>query len=77
MTDYRKLHNDAIVVDGTCPLARDVAYLPWWQEGGATAIAPTVGGFDGPGETLKELGRWHRLVAARDDLALVRSDAFT
>ena len=72
MTDYRKLHNDAIVVDGTCPLARDVAYLPWWQEGGATAIAPTVGGFDGPGETLKELGRWHRLVAARDDLALVR-----
>ena len=72
MTDYRKLHEEAIVIDGTCPLARDVAYLPWWQEGGATAIAPTVGGFEGPAGTLKELGRWHRLFAERDDLVLVR-----
>ena len=73
--DPRALHNEAIVIDGTCPLAREVPYIDWWREGRATALAPTVGGSEGPTATLKALGGWHRLAAARDDLTLVRRAA--
>lgn len=48
MTDYKELHADALVIDGTCPLAQDPAYISWWREGGADAIAPTVGGSETP-----------------------------
>ncbi len=75
MTDYKELHADALVIDGTCPLAKDPAYISWWREGGADTIAPTVGGSDTPDGTLKVLGSWHRLVAERDDLTIVRSAA--
>lgn len=68
-----RLHADAIVIDGTCPLARAHRYLDWYKEGGVTAAVVTAGGVwshVGAGETLKGLGSWLRLVRSRDDLLL-------
>ncbi len=71
--DYQTLHDDAVIIDGTCPLLRKPAYIDWFKEGGYTAVAPTVGlGCDAAG-ALRELGGWHRLINSRDDLLLVRS----
>ncbi|MCP5152952.1 MAG: membrane dipeptidase [Ectothiorhodospiraceae bacterium] len=70
--DASALHADAIVIDATCPLAREPAYLDWWREGGATVIAPTVRGFDGDARSgLAEIGRWHRHVREHPDTMLV------
>ena len=44
--DVDRVHREAIVIDGTCPLLNDEAYASWWIEGGATAAAPTVGAFE-------------------------------
>lgn len=66
------LHRDAIVIDATCPLAREVRYLDWWREGGATAIAPTIFGMAGNARTgFAAIGGWHRYVRERDDTLIV------
>jgi membrane dipeptidase len=70
--DATALHRDAIVIDATCPLVMQRRHLELYQQGGCTAIAPTVGGWDGAAQTLGDLGRWHGLIARRSDLMLVR-----
>ena len=54
-----RLHQEAIVIDATCPLARVGNYFEKWIAGGATAIAPTV---NRPGEFMREtmtrVGEW-------------------
>jgi membrane dipeptidase len=70
--DAGALHKSALVIDLTCPLAREPEYLNWWREGGANAIAPTIRGYDGNARTgLAEIGHWHRYVRAHDDVALI------
>lgn len=62
------------MIDATCPLLNTHPHLvDWWIEGGATAAAPTVGGFDGAGPTLRNLARWNQLIAGDRRLRLVRS----
>ncbi|HYI15715.1 MAG TPA: dipeptidase [Thermomicrobiales bacterium] len=74
MSDH--IHRDAIVIDATCPLLNTHSHLvDWWIEGGATAAAPTVGGFDDAGETLRNLARWNRLIEQDTRLRLIRSAA--
>ncbi|MDP6389380.1 MAG: membrane dipeptidase [Alphaproteobacteria bacterium] len=59
MTDWKELHDHMIVIDATCPLLHDKAMTAWYREGGATAVAPTVGGFrGGAAHTVKALGGW-------------------
>ncbi len=71
--DFQKLHDDAVIIDGTCPLLRKPAFIDWFKDGGYTAVAPTVGlGCDAAG-AIRELGGWHRLIGSRDDLLLVRN----
>jgi membrane dipeptidase len=71
--DATALHRDAIVIDATCPLAKEPRYLDWWREGGATAIAPTVTGMDGNARSgFTDLGRWLRYERERDDTLIVR-----
>lgn len=75
-SDGDALHRDAIVIDATCPLLNTHPHLvDWWIEGGVTAAAPTVGGFDGAGATLRNLARWNRLIESDQRLQLVRSAA--
>ena len=66
------LHDGAIVIDATCPLARMKDYIGWWREGGATAIAPTVTGMAGNATVgFGQIGGWLRYVRERDDTILV------
>lgn len=70
--DADALHSNSLVIDLTCPLAREPKYLDWWREGGANAIAPTIRGYDGNARTgLAEIGHWHRYARAHDDVALI------
>ncbi len=71
-TAAAELHRETIVIDGTCPLLRRKEFVDWYIEGGVTACAPTVGSTASAEETLRNLGSWHRLIAARKDLLLVQ-----
>ncbi len=73
--DAAKLHGDAVVIDGTCPLLRRKEFVDWYREGGVTACAPTVGSTASAEETLRNLGSWHRLIGSRKDLLLVERAA--
>jgi len=68
----RNLHEQLIVIDGTCPLLRRKDLVSLYFEGGITACAPTVGGGVGATETFKNLGSWHRLIRTDSRLMLVR-----
>ena len=70
-TPALELHRETIVIDGTCPLLRRKEFVDWYIEGGVTACAPTVGSTASAGETLRNLGSWHRLIRSRKDLLLV------
>ncbi|MEA2934869.1 MAG: rane dipeptidase [Variibacter sp.] len=72
---YVRLHEEAVVIDGTCPLLRKPEYVEWFQEGGYTAVAPTVGLGGDAAAALRELGGWHRFINSRHDLLLVRAAA--
>jgi membrane dipeptidase len=70
-----KLHQEAIVIDATCPLASVGNYFEKWMEGGTTVIAPTV---NRPGELMREtmarVGEWfRRLRTNQDKLLLITS----
>ena len=72
MTDSATLHRESLVIDLTCPLARQPTYIDWWRDGGANAIAPTIRGYDGNARTgLSEIGHWHRYARAHDDVEIV------
>ncbi|OAF12348.1 dipeptidase [Bradyrhizobium neotropicale] len=77
-----ELHDSAIIIDAVAPLVDDHvagyragARIADYRAGGLTAIAPTVGGWDGTGGTLRMIGAWHKLLRQRDDLILVRTAA--
>ena len=74
-TDYERIHDEAIVIDAVCPLLRCRRYIDWWIEGGATAVGPTVGGFERAGPTLRALGAWLRAIERDPRLAPVRRAA--
>jgi membrane dipeptidase len=76
MIDSSALHRDAIIIDATCPLARSVAHVDWYREGGATAIAPTITGVTGNARSgFAMIGGWHRYARERGDALIVRRAA--
>lgn len=76
MTDPEALHRDAIIIDMTCPLAKDPRYLDWWREGGATAVAPTITGMTGNARSgFSMIGGWRRYVRDRDDTLIVEQSS--
>jgi membrane dipeptidase len=62
------LHNEAIVIDATCPLASVADYFELWMAGGATVIAPTV---NLPPQlmrdTVSRVGEWYARLNANSD----------
>jgi membrane dipeptidase len=75
MTDppAKRLHQDSIVIDAVCPLVmEEPKYLEWYREGGVTALAPTVGGWESANRTMRRLAVWHRILREREDLLLLR-----
>ena len=72
--DARRLHQDSVVIDQTCPLMQwGEQYLDWWIEGGVTAAAPTVGGSEPAGPTLRSLGYWLDRIENDDRLTHITS----
>jgi membrane dipeptidase len=68
------VHQQSIVIDAVCPLVRDdPEYLNWYQEGGVTALAPTIASTETAQATFERLARWHQLLAQRDDLVLAKT----
>src|ERR1700730_3981006 len=71
-----RFHAESLVMDAVCPLVMDdPSYLDWYREGGTTALAPTVGGWENTIKTLYRLSAWHRLLRERSDIMLVRQAA--
>jgi membrane dipeptidase len=73
--DAKRVHEEAIVIDATCPLMRRQDLIHWWIEGGATAAAPTVGGGEGAFATIKALGQWINLIENTPEYILIKSAA--
>jgi membrane dipeptidase len=69
--DARAVHESAIVIDATCPLAQRTEFLDWWIEGGTTALAPTVASREGTAEALRRVAFWRDLTARDERLRLV------
>jgi len=68
----RILHRDSIVIDAVCPLVmNDASYLDWYRQGGITAVAPTVGGWDNARSALKRVAGWHHVLRERNDVLLL------
>ena len=65
MEDAERLHKEAIVFDGTCPLLNDTRYIAYWIEGGVTVAAPTVAGDDSCATAMKKIGRWMGIIRDR------------
>ncbi|HYX02802.1 MAG TPA: membrane dipeptidase [Reyranella sp.] len=70
--DPQSVHETPIVIDAVCPLLMEPRHLELYRRGGATAVAPTVGGWENAETALRTLGLWTRQVNATEDLSLVR-----
>jgi len=66
-----RLHQEAIFIDATCPLASVGNHFEKWIKGGATAIAPTV---NRPPEMMREtmarVGEWFKTLRLKRDRLL-------
>jgi membrane dipeptidase len=69
-----ELHHDAIVIDATCPLLQDDdTHLHLYQEGGCTAVAPTIRANTGTSaDAIIQFGYWLRRERERDDVIIAR-----
>ncbi|TXR50383.1 dipeptidase [Phyllobacterium endophyticum] len=70
-----ELHRSSIIIDAVCPLLDNQDMIADYCAGGLTAIAPTVGYWNGAQVTLRTIGSWHKLLRERNDLVLVRTAA--
>jgi membrane dipeptidase len=73
--DAQKLHDEAIVIDAVCPLLWEHRHIELYRRGGATAVAPTVGGMENAETAMRKVGRWVRYVREGSNLTLIRSAA--
>ncbi|NPC58310.1 dipeptidase [Caenimonas soli] len=72
-TAKEQAYCDAIIVDATSPLAAYPEHLHRYLEGGITVCTPTVGGSQGPEQTLPAFATVHRALRERKELMLVRT----
>lgn len=63
-----KLHESAVIFDGTCPMWGGHDYVDHWIEGGVTVMAPTIAGvFDDCRSAMRSIGQWYRFLEKRPD----------
>lgn len=73
MTEALRIHRESILIDAVCPLLQQPEHLALYREGGCTAVAPTMGGWESAASTFRSLGQWVRLVREQEHLAWIRS----
>lgn len=72
--DYRRIHNEAIVIDNTSPLGAVDDYYEMYIEGGVTILSPTITSDDHCRETISLLANWLRKIEEHSDqLMLIRT----
>ena len=69
--EAERLHADALVVDGACPLLVVKEFVDWYIEGGVDIVTPTVGGFHPALVSFQLIGEWLAFINERRDLRLV------
>jgi len=73
--DSQALHDEAIIIDAVCPLLRLKDKIADYQQGGVTAIVPTMATSQNAHTSLAEIGRWHKIIRDNDSLVLIRTAA--
>ncbi|RMC29816.1 dipeptidase [Paracoccus alkanivorans] len=74
-SEIQKLHDSAILIDAVCPLLQNMSNVDDYRKGGFTAVAPTVGAWNGCGDAVRNIGQWYKLIRERDDLMLIKTAA--
>jgi membrane dipeptidase len=69
----KSLFDNAMVIDGACPLAGDKDFYNMWLHGGATSICPTIAIEDNTQTTKEKMKNWLKKIEANDALLLVES----
>ncbi len=77
MVDYRRVHEEAIVFDGTCPLlTHSPAHTSYYVEGGVTVVAPSLAANHNCGEAIMRMANWLNIICERShELAQVTDAA--
>lgn len=66
MVDYRRVHEEAIVFDGTCPLlTHSPSHTSYYVEGGVTVVAPSLAANHNCGEAIRRIADWLRVIRER------------
>ena len=66
MVDYRRVHEEAIVFDGTCPLlTHSPAHTSYYVEGGVTVVAPSLAANHNCGEAIIRIADWLNIIRER------------
>lgn len=76
MVDYRQLHEEAIIFDGTCPLLNySPAHTSYYVEGGVTVATPSVAANHSCGEAIMRIADWMSIIKQRGAELLHVTDA--
>ena len=71
MIDYKRVHEEAIVFDGTCPLlTHSPDHTSYYVEGGVTVVAPSLAANHDAGQAIKRIADWMNIVREQEDKLL-------
>ena len=66
MADYKQVHEEAIIFDGTCPLlTHSPDHTAYYVEGGVTVVAPSLAANHNCGEAIKRIADWMNIIKER------------
>ena len=66
MVDYKRVHEEAIVFDGTCPLlTHSPAHTSYYAEGGVTVVAPSLAANHNCREAIMRIADWLNIIGER------------
>ena len=71
MIDYKRVHEEAIVFDGTCPLlTHSPDHTSYYVEGGVTVVAPSLAANHDAGQSIKRIADWMNIIREQEDKLL-------
>ena len=71
MIDYKRVHEEAIVFDGTCPLlTHSPDHTSYYVEGGVTVVAPSLAANHDAGQAIKRIADWMNIIREQEDKLL-------
>ena len=75
MVDYKRVHEEAIVFDGTCPLlTHSPEHTSFYVEGGVTVVAPSLAANHNCGEAIIRIADWLNIIRERSQELMLVTD---